>query len=164
MVRQWQVGVVVVIGLTLAGCSPGQIWQGKQPPHATDAGVAAELPRSLAGPPVTLGLPRRLQNVQLLRATYVDGTVQLFSHAAWHGKVITLYYVPAQNVLHEGDHYDLRSTVNVQKIGQTRTHGDGTWTYDWKIGNTKVPKHQGWFFLAKSEFDEVGLLHMNTFN
>ncbi len=99
-----------------------------------------------------------------MRATYADGKVELFSHAAWHGKVITLYYVPAQNVIHEGDHYDLQSAVNVQKIGETRTRGDGTWSYNWKIGSTPIPKHQGWFFLATSELGEVGLLHMNTFN
>lgn len=164
MVRQGLAGLTLVTSLLVAGCSPAMALQGSRPPYATSAGVAAQLPRSVAGPPVTLNLPRRIHNVSLMRAIYQNGHVTLFTKASWHGKVVTLYYVPAQNVIHGGDHYDLKSAVNVQKIGQTHVHSDGTWSYVWDAQGLKVPVHRGWFFLAKSELDEVALLQLNTFN
>ncbi|MDQ0190307.1 hypothetical protein JI721_09750 [Alicyclobacillus cycloheptanicus] len=147
----------------LAGCTPAAM-SAEPSQHATDAGVAASLPQSIAGPPVTLNVPRRIHNIPLMRAVRQNQSIRIYSNAHWHGKVITVYYVPAQNVLHDGNHYDLRSAVNVQKIGQTTVRSDGTWQLTWHIGNTKVPLHKGWFFLAKSDIDEISLIHVNTFN
>lgn len=164
MARTAKVLASAVVGATLflAGCSP--VLTGAAPPHATDAGMAEDLPNHLAEPPMTLTLPHRIDNVPLLRAEYSDREIRVYSLARWRGKTITVYYVSAKNVIHDGNHYDLRKVLRVQRIGKTSVRKDGTWQMSFRTHNAAIPVHQGWFFLAKSDAGELGLAQLNTFN
>ncbi|MBX5436230.1 MAG: hypothetical protein IRZ33_03335 [Alicyclobacillaceae bacterium] len=148
----------------LVAAAPGAV-AGCGSSYRQSSGVTERLPAAIAGAPQTLRVPaQRVDNLPLLKAERWGNRMRIFSRAAWHGRVIRLYYLPADNVLDKGDHYDLRAARKVQKIGEAQTRPDGTWSTWWYVGNFRIPAHRKFFILARSDADEVGLVQITPLN
>lgn len=132
-------------------------------PPTSPAGVAEALPTDVAGRPQSFKIPHQGLPPVLIGVAH-GGQVRLNSGAHWHGKEVKLYYTPATNVSHQGDHYELVSANRVQYLTKARIQADGTWHTVWYNGQYRIPKHRPFFIMAKSDGGEIGLVHVNTIN
>ncbi|MCL6592736.1 MAG: hypothetical protein K6T31_02055 [Alicyclobacillus sp.] len=147
----------------LAGCNlqPGQ--RAAALSAAPSAAVQEQLPSTIAGPPQTLSVqPQPLPPV--IMAYRTGQRVNLSSRMRWHGRVVNIYYLPAFNVVHSGDHYELRSARQVQWVARAEIRPDGQWQTVWNTGSYVIPRHDPFFLLAQDDKGEVGMIQLNTFN
>lgn len=151
----------ILVGVCLSGCTPNVSNRGEPP--KTSAGVEEALPTNIAGPPQTLIIPHQSLPPVIMAVAY-GGVVRMYSGSRWHGKVVSLYYTPATNILHKGDHYELQSAKGIQYLTKTNVQADGTWRVEWNHGQYGIPKHRPFFIMARDDRGEIGIVHVNTHN
>lgn len=165
--KKWRWLFSVAMVAAIAGCNP---MRSNLPNTGTQADITPSqftteaggvLPPSLAAAPETLNLPRRFQIQHRMRVMAVGPTVRIYSGTPWHGRRVTVYYVPKANVVADRGAYYLRSTANLQRIGQSDIRADGTWTVVWNVGNEHLTPKYGLFLLARSDDGEISLAQVN---
>jgi len=155
MWKQLIVSALVISGVT--GCSilgPNA----NVPKAPTDIGDV--LPKTLAGPPETLNMQRRIPDMGTMRAANLYGIVHIYSGGAWRGRKVTLYYVPAQDVIVDRGHFDLRSAKDVQKIGEAAINSGGSFSSHWNIKHERLA-HWRMFVMARTDEGQIGLAQVN---
>ncbi|MCL6515461.1 hypothetical protein [Alicyclobacillus sp.] len=166
-IRSWTGRAALAIGCLLAagvgGCDHLAV-----PPAAnqtaTGAGAMAVhgLPRDLAGPPVTLNLPRRSQPSPTILVLRRGGDIQVYSRdARWQGRRVTVYYVPPGNVEVRRGEYYLQSSAGLQAIGSSAIGADGSWRVMWHIGGHALPTPRT-YLLAQTDTGQIGLASFAT--
>lgn len=134
--------------------------------HNQSAGTMASqaLPPNMAGSPVTLNLPRRMQKSPPMYAYEDNHVLQIGSHATgWQGRIVKVYYVPPQNVSDNGKSFVLESSVNLQQLSTALIEQDGSWHTSW------APKHIGVrirpvYLLAETNTGQVGFVKVGLKN
>ncbi|MCL6600432.1 MAG: hypothetical protein K6T81_17110 [Alicyclobacillus macrosporangiidus] len=148
----------------LAACTP--LYGGRRAgalSEAPSASVQEVLPRSIAGAPETLAVtPQSLPPV--IMAYRTGRLVHILSRQRWHGRTVDIYYLPSDNVVHRGDHLELRSARNVQRIARAEVRPDGSWEARWDTGSYTIPRHHPFYLLARDDAGEAGIVQINTFN
>ncbi|MCL6452096.1 MAG: hypothetical protein K6T78_00535 [Alicyclobacillus sp.] len=124
-------------------------------------GVTAPLPRAIAGPPQNLDLPHKRELVQVM-GEYRGRGIHVAAHVRMRGSRVTVYYLPAGNLVHRGTHYDLASARDVQFIGTYPTDARGHWRASWNMRDYPRPGHQPLFFIAVSDGGSVVLIRTDT--
>ncbi|MBX6354215.1 MAG: hypothetical protein IRZ10_12925 [Thermoflavifilum sp.] len=158
---RWSVALALVAALATAGCTPRQAVDNAAARAPAPTATTA-LPRTVAGPQETLNLPRRIPTPVPLTVRIHGQDWWIIGNTPWRGRLITVYYVPPENVVQDRDHYDLRSAVGVQRIATAQTRPDGTWTAVWSTRGVVHPQRPGIFLLARSDAGEYGLAHVTT--
>ncbi|MCL6516266.1 hypothetical protein [Alicyclobacillus sp.] len=130
---------------------------------APSASVQDVLPTSIAGRPETLAVaPQALPPV--IMAYRTGRLLHIFSRQRWHGRTVDVYYLPSDNVVHRGDHLELRAARNVQHVARAQVRADGSWEATWDTGSYTIPRHHPFYLLARDDAGETGIVQVNTFN
>lgn len=124
-------------------------------------GVTNALPLTIAGAPTNLTIQRN-NNPAQVKAVYSKHRIRVVSRSHWHGNSVTLYYLPATNLKHQGTHMELLQANGVQRIGTFPIDKNGHWSASWNMGNYKVPLHKPMYFLAVSDTQQSALVRTNT--
>lgn len=156
----------LILVLVATGCGTGSLQQNATG-GAMAAGAIHALPLTVAEAPTTINMPRRIPHPPQIYAVSKGNHVHIYSNQAWHGHLIDVYYVPRQNVglenhpdgiVYQGLRYQLRSTANVQRLGQTTIQPNGSWSFLWDLKNVQVPNREPMFFLIRSDVGQFGLV------
>lgn len=152
---------VLFASVLLSGCGTYSVKSGHS---AAQVGTDAALPLSVAQKPITIPLPHRVHEPPLLRAKQIGNNFYLYSNGAWHGKQVTIYFMPRQNIWEDGTHYDIRSAKGIQQVAVATIQADGSWRAVWNSkGMVNRTPHQPFFFLARgNQSHELGLIQVNT--
>lgn len=150
------IGICTVLVLT--GCDSLAVHSGNT--GAGGAAVSSALPSNVAGPRVTINLPRRMQPPLVMNAFGVGDTVHIAATSVWHGRRVRVYYVPPENTRFDRGHYDLHSTVNLQQIAEVSVAANGTWRATWKHGKS-IRLSNPLFLMAQSDIGEIGLVQVH---
>jgi hypothetical protein len=159
--RLWAIALIAAVCLGPTGCVP-QRTAGNTAAQVPAAAVNTPLPSDIAGPPETLSMLRRIPTPTPLEVRMHGNDWWIIANTPWRGRIVTVYYVPQENVLQDGDHYDLRSAVGLQRIATAEVRPDGTWTAIWSTRGLVRPTHPGVFLLARSDQGELGLGHVSA--
>lgn len=125
--------------------------------------VSQALPPEVAGAPLTLNLPRRMQKSPPLYAHRDNGNLEVGSHVTgWRGRIVKIYYVPPRNVSDNGQSFILESSVNLQQLATAVIQQNGTWHATWKP-KSRVSM-QPVYLLAQTDSGQVGLVKVGQRN
>jgi hypothetical protein len=116
------------------------------------------LPVTVAQPPVTINMPRRIQNPPPAHATIEGHTLHFYSNVAWYGHQVEIFYVPRHDLFYHSGHYQLNGTKNVQKVAQGTIQPNGTWSVRWNYKSFPLSDKEPLFFIIRTNEGQFGLV------
>ncbi|MDP9727679.1 hypothetical protein [Alicyclobacillus tolerans] len=150
----WSAAAVFLATFLLPGCGE---YHPEQNIKLSNNEVADILPTSVAGKPMTLNMPKRIQNPPPTHVAIVGKELHIWSDDAWYGHQVEVFHVPARDISLQDRHFALASTGSVQKIASGTIQPNGTWSVYWPGGAVYVADKQHEFFLIRTNEGQFGL-------